>query len=549
MKKQKLFLISFSMLAAAILISGCQYLPFRQTAAVQVPATAAVKRGTIQVAVTSSGNVSLPQTTKLGFSGAASGSQAGNTLLAELNVSMGSSVKKDQVIARLDTSAQERTITKLKGTLETAQLALQKLTQPPKPEDIAKAEAAVLSAQSSLEYAKAALVKGQSPYTDNDFAHQQALVDSAMGGVRDAQVAVAAAQDAVDVTVKKDNQAVQDAILNVIGIQAKYDKNQATDFDLQKTTHDLVAAQDLAASDFTAATNNVAKAKDAVAKANDALASAQFTLNDMTAKKNGDPLDVQQKQNSVVNAQTSLTNAQTALATLKEPPDPIDVKTQELRVQSAQWDLDDANDQLAKSTITAPFDGIIGDFTAKVGDTIQPGSFSIPIVDPTQVKVNAYVEEYDVNSVKVGMPVVVTLDAVRGQSFAGTLDAISPLSTVQSGVVRYAITIKIAGAAAQLKDGLSATASIVTGSKDNVLLVPNRALQFQGGQQQVQVLVNGQIETRVVKAGLTNDTNTEITDGLNEGDKVVIQATAATSQQRSPGGPVPGLGGSLGKPG
>ncbi len=590
--KRPAFLLATLGMVALLVLAGCQYLPFKQSTPAAPPATSVVKRGTIQVAVTASGNVTLPQITKLGFSGAVSGSQAGNTILAELNVTMGSAVKKGQVIARLDTSAQERVLVKLKNNLETAQLALQKVKQPAKPEDIAKAEASVAGARSSLALAQANLEKARVPYTDNDFAHQQALVASAEGAVRDAEVGARTAQDDLSAGVNRDNQNIQTATLNVFTVQSAYDIGRATDFDLQKAQDNLTLLRSQASTNLTTLRNNISKANDTLARANDTLASARYTLNDMLAKKNGDPLDVQQKQNSVVSAQNSLTNAEIALATLKEPPDPIDVRTQELRVQSAQWDLDDANDQVTKSTITAPFDGVIGDFKAKIGDAIQPGSFVIPIVDTKQARVDAYVEEYDVNSVRPGMPVIVTLDAVRGQTFDGSVDAISPLSTTQQGVIRYAVTIKIAPtpdrpgpqqgpptsgggqsgtpartpppsarqtggsraasgvsssapAVAELKDGLSATASIIISSKDNVLLIPNRALLFQGGQQQVQVLVNGLVESRLVKVGMVNDTNTEITDGLNEGDLVVIQTAQTAAQQTGPGGLPRGVGGIL----
>ncbi|MDZ4245926.1 MAG: hypothetical protein U1D67_02285, partial [Dehalococcoidia bacterium] len=96
----------------------------------------------------------------------------------------------------------------------------------------------------------------------------------------------------------------------------------------------------------------------------------------------------------------------------------------------------------------------------------------------------------------------------------------------------------------ELKDGLTATASIVINSKQDVVLVPNRALVRKGQNQLVQVLVNGQKVDRPVKVGLVNDRVTEITEGLEAGESVVIQTpTSSTTQQGLPGGAQRMIGG------
>lgn len=564
--KQWLLAVSIS-LAAATVLAGCQNLPFGQKAEAQPLTSTEVKKGTLEITVTSSGSVVLPQITKMGFSGAVSGSQAGNTTVSELNVSMGSRVTKGQVIARLDTSAQERDLLRLRNNLDSAILALEKVKAPLyKPEEIAKAEAAVTSAKSNLAYAQEAFKKAQNPYTENDFAKAETAVRNARADVRNGGVALAKAEDDLQITIKKGELAVQDAMNNVIKLENIYDKSiKATDSDFQKANENLTLARRQAESDLTAGQNVIAKARDTLASAESALASAEFTLNDMLSKKAGDSLEVAQKQAALVSSQVALVNAEQTLSLMKQPPDPLDIKIKENQVTSAQLQVEDAKLQLEKSTIFAPFDGIIGDFKAKIGDTIQPGSFFIPIVDPTQARVDAFVEEYDVNNVRLGMPVVITMDAVRGQVFNGTVAAISPISTVQQGVVRYALTINIespasgegrraapavrpgqrppargqgsgaanpGAASTELKDGLSATASIIVNTKRDVLLVPNRALLFQGGQQKVQVLVDGKAQDRVVKAGLANDQNTEITEGLSEGDKVLIQPAPGRQGQQ-----------------
>ena len=78
----------------------------------------------------------------------------------------------------------------------------------------------------------------------------------------------------------------------------------------------------------------------------------------------------------------------------------------------------------------------------------------------------------------------------------------------------------------QLKGTLTATAEIVTGYRDNVLMVPNRALRGPAGNLTATVVLDpdkGITEKRSVTIGLQNKTSTEIVSGLKEGEKVLIQ--------------------------
>jgi HlyD family secretion protein len=102
-----------------------------------------------------------------------------------------------------------------------------------------------------------------------------------------------------------------------------------------------------------------------------------------------------------------------------------------------------------------------------------------------------------------------------------------------------------AGSAA-LRGGMTLNAQIVVESKQDVLLVPLRAVQTSAGSRTVNVMENGVAIAKKVTIGSSNQQFAEVVDGLNEGDKVVIPARTTTTQQqqlRLPGGIVPGGGG------
>jgi multidrug efflux pump subunit AcrA (membrane-fusion protein) len=84
-----------------------------------------------------------------------------------------------------------------------------------------------------------------------------------------------------------------------------------------------------------------------------------------------------------------------------------------------------------------------------------------------------------------------------------------------------------------LKDGLSATVNIISQQANNVLIIPSKAITRQGQNSTVQVVNGTTTETRVVKTGITDGTNTEITSGLTDGEIVTYKLSTSTSSSSS----------------
>jgi len=268
-------------------------------------------------------------------------------------------------------------------------------------------------------------------------------------------------------------------------------------------------------------------------------------------------------------------------------------------VDDAQSALD--NDKNLPQEITAPFDGLITKVNVSVGDIKSRSDDLVEIAQPDKFIANIMVTERDVMSIKIGGDATVSFDAISGLTFPAEIIQIAPLATTQQGVVNYAVTVELTsikpsfpsrpGATSQtgqpsgtplsgdsvplpggatlpsgsplptsiprftpgtsgglpavgittainLKDGLSATVNIVIQERDNVLMVPSRAITRQGQTSSVQKVVASGTESTSVQTGLTDGTNTEIVSGLNEGDQVSIQprATSTTNNQIGPGG-------------
>ncbi len=203
----------------------------------------------------------------------------------------------------------------------------------------------------------------------------------------------------------------------------------------------------------------------------------------------------------------------------------VEVARQSLEL--AEQSVAQAQRQLDKATLTAPFAGVVADIDAEEGDFIRSPDFGskmiVHLIDPGSMELKVKVDEIDVVEVEVGQKAIIELDALPGRLVEGRVSFISPLPTVEAGVVTYEVKIKFDVAEnLGLKTGMSATADIVTAERQNVLLVPDRAIRRDSqGNPVVEVEAGGQTEARPVVIGISDGVQTEITAGLKEGEVVV----------------------------
>jgi RND family efflux transporter MFP subunit len=200
-----------------------------------------------------------------------------------------------------------------------------------------------------------------------------------------------------------------------------------------------------------------------------------------------------------------------------------------INMQKAEIALQKAKDDLMKTEILAPFDGVVVDINVKENDQLSAYDYSsrivIQLVDTTFVKMEGVVDEVDIFKVKVGQKAIITLDALPGKEFPGIVTFISPFSTQVAGVVNFPINIVLDKTDTELKGGLTSTANIIISGNSNTLVIPNGALQGTPGNHWVEVLREGtknETEKRTVKIGGQNDQKTEIISGLKEEEKVLV---------------------------
>ncbi len=252
-------------------------------------------------------------------------------------------------------------------------------------------------------------------------------------------------------------------------------------------------------------------------------------------------------------AQATLDTAKNNLAKELAGPVTATVDLAEVAVEQDKVTVQQDALNLQEAEVVAPFNATVTAINISVGQSdgtaavnVTPGQASavsgsgaIQVADLNNLQIVVNMAETDIVNVKVGQPVEITLDAVPDVTLNGKVSQIVPAGTVSSGVVSYAVTISLINPPSTVKTGMTADLNVIVQQHANVLLVPNRAVHTTGTTKTVTVLYEGQQIQVPVKTGLSNDTMTEITSGLKQGDVVVLTATtaASTSSNRGPGGP------------
>jgi RND family efflux transporter MFP subunit len=377
--------------------------------------------------------------------------------------------------------------------------------------DLIAAQQSYDASVSTLTSARAKLDQTRAGATTADLVAAQAAIDQAQSALTTARAKLdQTMQGATDADSVAAQTAVDTALANVASAQAKLDGLGVA------TPQDIASSRSAQAS---------AQAALQTAQAKLALLQAGPTQADLQAARSG------------------IASALATLATKSGAIRPSDVAMQreavrqaELAVQAAQIDFD-------TNTLLAPFDGVVGAITGNAGETAPAGTTGfINLVDPHEVRVDVTVDETDVARVAVGKTARITFDAIANRTFNGKVISIAPSGTVTQGVVSYPVSLSIDTRNQILPAGLTASATVVIDEKNDVLVAPLRAVRRQGRDQVVDVPGpdGARPVPRVVKTGVQNDQFVEITDGLQEGEQIVISGT--TTRTPNGGRGLPGGG-------
>ncbi len=233
-------------------------------------------------------------------------------------------------------------------------------------------------------------------------------------------------------------------------------------------------------------------------------------------------------------ARAQLAQAQASLDRLQ--PDALTVERTRLQLEQARLQLEQARRRLEQATLLAPFDGTVIAVNIEIGQVVGAGvpGGAIVLADLSDLYLDLTVDEVDVVRLKEGMPVEITLDALPGRSFRGHIDAIAPAATEAGGVATYRVRVVLDERDPVLRAGMSANVEIEVERRENVLLVPNAAVRRdrETGRAFVYRVVGDRVEEVEIRLGAQGETESEVLEGLQEGDRVVLGEVQPASSFR-----------------
>ncbi len=500
------------------------YAQLNPVAAVAQTRTVTAAIGTVTSSVAASGKVTSPGDIGLVFST--------NGILTSVRVQVGQKVTRGQLLATIDSTAATTalaqaqlsyrksllSVTSAQQNIQTAQTNLDNARQAAQTNlDSAKlnAQQNVTNAQTNLDNATQALASTKATLANNATQYQLTLDQ--------AQSAFVTAQQNFDLW--NNNYQLSIPLCSV-------DTPPTGCGSWMSAYNNLQSAQ--RSSDSAVVTNKANLIRDA-----QTLQSSQNSISSAEASAAAAQTSA---ASAVAAAQTSLAAAKSAYAGLTpgsgNAASETDSKVAQLQVTVAQRNL-------ANTRLIAPAAGIVAAVAGKNGDvssSTTAGGITgfVILTDVSALQVQAGFSEADSANVTTNASATFTFDALPNASGDGTVISIAPLPVTANSVNTYTVTFALNSPVKRLKPGMTANATLIVGTKSNVLAVPDSALTTRGGRTTVTVLKAG-VQSRVtVTVGLKGDTETEITSGIKSGDVLVLPSSTASSGGGFPTGGVPG---------
>jgi len=450
-------------------------------------------------------------------------------------------------------AAAAEAVKRAESALATAQDSLRRLEDGPSEAEVAASEANLDSARAGLSSAEAAELAAEGNVTDAKAAlegtagiycstedHLLVICDEFVVPLTQAQInkLTFSISPAADEEPSVELVAATNSLINA---NTTYeDAVEARDYakvSVDAAQSALDAAQ-AAFDDLTAPADpsDIATAQAGVTAAEQALTAAQLAQEELL--RGATASDIANAQGAVDSAQATLAAAIAARSDLLAGADQEDIDLQTQQVTLAELAVERARTAVEDATLTAPFDGTAAAINVHVGDVVSPTVPAITILTPNALRVKLTLGETDLPAVEVGQTGLIIFDAIQDVAYPLKITSIGLAPDTQQGVVTYTALAELTrldegGEDVRPAPGMNGAAMVTTDEIADVLVVPSQAIRQRGGNSVVDVLVDGKLETRTIRTGASDTTNTEVTSGLEVGDLVVLPGTARTATGES----------------
>lgn len=453
--------------------------------------------------------------------------------VASVHADVGDFVRRGATLVRVDTqiAAAQRDqaaagVQSARAAFHQAQEAL-RLTRDTTASSVRQAEVGVTAAEERLEQARAAA----------------RLVESQVSsGIEQARTAVSSAETRLaEVRAGAREQERRQAEARVRQAEAALELAQQTYARHQRLLEGGVIAQqrfDQVQTEYRVAQQNHQQAVEQLSLVQEGARSEQVRLAELNvdqarqqlAQAEANRTQIEVAQQDVRAAEAGVRQAREQLTAAIAGRRQVEV--QERQVASARAGIDQAQAgervssvQLRKHAVQAPTSGLIAARMVDPGEGAMPGTPVMRIVRINPIRVEAIVNELDIERIRRGDVGVVTFDGLGGRDFRGTVTAIEPQAVADSR--NFIARVEVANPDGAAKPGMFARVSMLLDSRENVVVVQRDALLERDRTRQVFVVVDGVVEVREVEVGVIEGNLVEIIDGVREGETVIVSGQDA----------------------
>ncbi len=236
------------------------------------------------------------------------------------------------------------------------------------------------------------------------------------------------------------------------------------------------------------------------------------------------PGEVKQAEDALQRAQADTTLLEQKKKDRYSQPEVARVQAQATEAQAA---YEAAEDALRKSSVRAPFDGIVYALPVKPGAYVQTGDLLLQEGDLSHMLVRAFVDEPDIGRLASGQKIEVTWDALPGRIWTGLVSTVP--STVKLRGARNVgeVTCTLDNHDLRLLPNVNVGVTVITAEHSGVLTLLREAVRIDDTKPYVYQVVNDELRRRDVEVSLQNLTQVEITSGLSENSVVALASADA----------------------
>ncbi|MFH1188238.1 MAG: efflux RND transporter periplasmic adaptor subunit [bacterium] len=512
MKKRKGLIYS---IFGILIIGVAAFFIFRGGAAVSYDFVIA-NRGSVTQEVSVTGKVVAVNNVDLAFE---SGGKVAHTY-----VDIGDTVKAGDLLASLDVSSIEAQLAQAEASVKAEKASLAELEKGMRTEELRVYEVKVENAEVAIREAKKSLIETiQDSYTKSDdairnrvdqlYINPRTRSPKLVFFINDAQLIIslergrATIGDLLNLWKSSLESLSTESDLDAYIVDAKQNLSTIRQFlgDMASAVNSLTPTASLSQATITSWKTDVITGRTNVNTASTSINTADGIWKNAEAARDLANEELTYKRSGATSEQ---------------------IAVQEARVEQMESQVSLYRAQIRKASIYSPIAGMVIKQDAKEGEIVTQSVSAISVISAGNLEVESFIPEADVAKIKKGDIARIALDAYGDDNvFNAVIAKIDPTETTKEGVPTYKTTLQFTDSDSRPRSGMTANITILTGERNDVLIVPGRAVFLENGQSYIIVVNDEKLQTTEkvqVKTGLRgSDGNIEVINGIVEGDKVV----------------------------